>query len=192
MAILFSNSNLSTLYTHVDVVFRSTALKTRDNFLSLSVSLGFGVCGQLRREKDIKLSAVNSNQLAVTKGLREHEDNVLELIALLEETLVWTEQRIKDHNTTSDQEGSLNRAHTTKVLYQESPIMVHCIQKRNHISVKFFGEGLFDLSLTFDVRKDNDCIIFKKKIHELIDTLRTHLLDIEKINFQDLFKGVVA
>lgn len=187
MASLFHHRVLSNLYSSSDVVLESSASKTVDGFLKLRVAVGFGIHGKVTRHQTIKLSAVN--MLSVTQELKKHEDNILELIDLLEQSCDWAQSRFEAWQRT---DGEDNRSNKTFTLYQESPLMFHCVQERRRACVRIYGEGLNNMELMLDCKEPSKLHMFKARMNEILAHFRNHLFDIEQANFKEIMEGVTA
>lgn len=187
MASLFNNRRLSNLYSSSDVVMESSATSTSDGFLKLKVGVGFGIHGRVIRHQSIKLSA--TDMLGVTKAMKAHEDSILELVDLLEQVNDWALGRFAVYNKS---EGLDDKAYKTLVLFQESPIMFHCVQNGRRINIKIFGEGLYDLELNLDCKNESKRTMFVQRMNELLATFRNHLFDMEQANFKQVMEGVSA
>lgn len=187
MTHILKNHNLSQLYSNIDVTTISSAIRTRDRHMILKVGLNFGENGKMLRYKHVPLSATNLTQM--TTPLNEHKASILELIGILEDAKEWAERRCK---FTADHGEPRLVSLFSKVLLEESPIMVHGVHKERMITLEFFGEGLRGMSVKLDTRKAERKRVFALRMNEIIDTFKNHLKDVNELNFEKLMEGITA
>lgn len=186
MASVFNNRRLSRLYSGLDVVLENSSTSSVDGFLRLKTGVGFGVHGRMVREHCVKLSA--TDLLSVTKSLKEHENEILEVIDIFEQAAAWAVNRFH----LGERADKVNIALFNKVLMAESPLMVHGVHKGRNISLQIYGEGLNDLEISLDCRSPNKKRIFVSRMQEIIDNFRDHLLELENLNYTKIMEGVKA
>ena len=186
MANVFNKRQLSKLYSGLDVVLENSSTVSVDGFLRLKTGVGFGIHGRMVRDTCIKLS--RTDLLAVTKPLKEHENEILEIIDIFEQATAWAVNRYH----LGEQGTKLNIGLFNKVLMAESPLMVHGVHKGRSVTLQIYGEGLHDLEISLDCRTPNKKRIFVTRMQEIIDNFRNHLLELEKLNYTKIMEGVKA
>lgn len=185
MTTIISNRNISKLYPNLDVITESTISKSVDNVLKLKTGISFGVGGRMFRHADVKLDA--TNLVAVTHGLKEHEASILELIDIFEQALAWGRARYAHAN----QHGESNTAVIfNKVLLEENPVMVHGVHKGRNVEIQIYGSGILDVCIPLDTRHTRRFGLFVSRMEEIIETFRSHLKDVDQINYVVAMEGV--
>lgn len=200
MSSLFNKRKLSNLYTNIDAVKESSAIKTADGYLKLKVGMGFGEHGRMMRHKSIKLSA--TDLLVLTRGIKEHEASILDVIDMLEDAQKWiaachaNQVKYGFHTATTfdeNQEFIAQRADIfSRVLAEESPLMVHGVAKGRKLKLQFYCEGLKDMEIRYDARNQDQIRMMKGRMDELITAFRNHLVDIDNLNYVEVMEGIVA
>ncbi|MNM20148.1 hypothetical protein D3C81_304810 [compost metagenome] len=185
MTTIITNRNISKLYPNLDVITESTISKSVDNILKLKAGVSFGVGGRMFRHAEVKLDA--TNLMSVTKGLKEHEEVILELIDIFEQALAWGRSRYAHAN----QHGESSEAVIfNKVLLQEHPVMVHGVHKGRNVEIQIYGSGILDVCIPLDTRHTRRFGLFVSRMEEIIETFRGHLRDVDQINYAVAMEGV--
>lgn len=189
MAALINVRKLSSLYNTIDVVKESAVIKTADNLLHIKVGVNFGVMGKLTRSTSIKLAA--NDIIGITKAKKLHEETIVEIIGMLEESVRWADNRLRFYEKLGDREmgqpGLFNL-----VLAEEDPLMINGVHKGQKVTLQFFGHGLFDMEMAFNIRKPETTRMFKARMDEMINHFRQHLLDLDNLKHTEIMEGVVA
>lgn len=186
MSSIFNIRRLSSYYSIIDVITESSAVKTVDGYLKLRAGLNFGAHGRLTRNKTIKLSA--TDLVTVTKELKVYENSILEIIGIFEQATLWAKRRF----AVGELPANSPAAFTTFVLEEEFPLMVHAIHKGRSIEIQVYGAGLKSLVIDLDCRGKNKDRLFLQRMNEIIETFRSHLFDIDQVNFLTVMEGVSA
>ena len=186
MSSLFNFRRLSSYYSIIDVVTESSAVKTTDDYLKLRVGINLGHHGRLPRNKTIKLSA--TNLMAVTKELKVYESSILEIIGIFEQATSWAKRRY----AMGELPAETPSVFTTFILEEEFPLMVHAVHKGRSIEIQVYGAGIKSLAIELDCRGKNKDRLFLQRMNEIIETFRSHLFDIDQVNFLTVMEGVSA
>lgn len=176
MASLFQTRELSTAFPNRSVVIESSCVKTVKQDLIIKLCIEFGVNGKLTRQVHIPVTGRFIKD--VKRDIDEHKDSILEIIGYLEEANLWTVKSTEE---------LFNR-----VLCEEHPLMFHAVRKPKSITFAIFGEGLHDLEIVLDRRKEYGQRLFAQKILVLQNALRKHLESIDNMSAFDTLQGALA
>lgn len=176
MASLFQTRELSTAFPNRSVVIESSCVKTVKQDLIIKLHIEFGVNGRLSRQVHIPVTGRYIKD--VKRDIDEHKESINEIIGFLEEANLWT---------INSNEEIFNR-----VLCEEHPLMFHGVRKLKSISFFIFGEGLHDLEIVLDRRKEFGHRAFALKIMVLQTALRNHLAAIDGMPALETLQGALT
>lgn len=183
MASLFRNRKLLESFPNRNVVGESTGIHTRDGDLVFRVSVDFGSQGKLSRYLNIK--ALGNDLVGVTKAISEYENSLLEIIDILEEMQRW----VLDLDFVPGATAPIRHRGDlvfNRVLCEENPLMVHAAWVNKSITCMIFGKGLYDMEIRIPAGGENNYRMFQLKVMSIIEVLREHLRDVEKLPVQQL------
>lgn len=176
MASLFQTRELSTAFPNRSVVIESSCVKTVKQDIIIKLNIEFGVNGRLSRQTHIPVTGRFIKD--VKRDIDTHKESILEIIGYLEEVNLWTVESTEE---------LFNR-----VLCEEHPLMFHGVRKPKSISFFIFGEGLYDLEIVLDRRKEYGHRSFALKIMVLQTALRDHLKSIDNMPALETLQGALT
>jgi hypothetical protein len=177
MAVLFQNRKLADSFPLRNVVILSRGNRNRLGELWFELDFDFGQWGRWKNEVRIPVKGVPMWE--VTKKLKNYQQDLLEQIDVLEDVQLWAR-------------GNMAYPYS-KVLCQEKPMYFHAVCKDGTLNLKIFGEGLFDMAISWDVtRVDHTTGSFEEKIEEFRQAMADHLTQIEQIEFSNAVEGACA
>jgi hypothetical protein len=185
MASLFRNRKLLETFPNRNVVGESTGIHTKDGDLVFRVSVDFGTQGKLSRYLTVK--ALGNDLIGVSKAINEYENSILEIVDILEELQRWVLD-LDFVNGSANPVRHRGNPVFNRVLCEENPLMVHATWVNKTVNCMFFGKGLFDLEIRIPASGEHTNRMFQLKVLSIIEVLREHLRDIEKLPVDQLLK----